>query len=748
MLVSYTFVEKPAFYELCDELGLLLEIELPFNQAGPLWLAKTPRIGPYKESVSEHARNIIQRLRSHPAIITWAPYAEYATPELKEELDTLFRELITREAPGTVYHWAFCSAGEDHVWVASAGHTFVRDLRTTFECDLPYVSEYGSCALSSYERIHKWMTPEEVWSERNPRQASAFHLPIDLRAYAYRTSTGGNTAISNLLHYTTQLIDGDVRSGKELVEASQLYQSFKARYQNEVYRRKKYDKLQGVRWWAYKDPAPVNGWGILDFDQVPKQAYYEFKRNFAPLAIAFAYRDELYPQPAGATLRIPVWLFNDLRAKVSLDVQCEVLDLQGHPLWTRSFPVEVDADASRAVGEVEWTLPASDTVQVYMMRATARERGGPRHCATTKYVKVVPKDAAALAKGVPDLGVRCRVLLIGDTKLAAAIGAHLRALNAETEIIDVDHFERLSELRDTRALRSKYDVIWLASFEALWKLLDDDMANGLAQAVRDGCGLVHTGGRSSFSGVSVYGSFLGLTPLAEVLPVKLKPGADWVLDVNPKLIQVLEKGWSDCGLKKAGFKAFNEVEPKPGAQVLMRIGEKPLLVSGRHGKGYTLALTAYTPEDAGSAPWRAFYGQLLMAARGDNPRYRYAAAGDSDKPQMQLLKEQPEADLALGCKAVAVRLHEDGGKFTLDLANGGRFARLIRLRVEWPDEASEKAVALLYSDNFFDLLPGEKKTIEVEVRRLAVTGRTLEGVLIVEGVNVAEQRIPLRVTAE
>jgi beta-galactosidase/beta-glucuronidase len=34
-LVNYTVVEKEDFYDLADRLGILLFIELPFNQEGP-----------------------------------------------------------------------------------------------------------------------------------------------------------------------------------------------------------------------------------------------------------------------------------------------------------------------------------------------------------------------------------------------------------------------------------------------------------------------------------------------------------------------------------------------------------------------------------------------------------------------------------------------------------------------------------------------------------------------------------------
>ena len=35
MTVNFTVVEKPEFYDLCDRLGILDVVELPFEQFGP-----------------------------------------------------------------------------------------------------------------------------------------------------------------------------------------------------------------------------------------------------------------------------------------------------------------------------------------------------------------------------------------------------------------------------------------------------------------------------------------------------------------------------------------------------------------------------------------------------------------------------------------------------------------------------------------------------------------------------------------
>jgi hypothetical protein len=340
-------------------------------------------------------------------------------------------------------------------------------------------------------------------------------------------------------------------------------------------------------------------------------------------------------------------------------------------------------------------------------------------------------------------------------------------LDAEVDVIDEDRLDRFTELREAESLKRKYDVVWLAPFESVWKILDDDMGNGLARAIRLGVGFVHTGGNFSFRGDVGRGACLDFTPLAEVLPIKLQTRNDLNLLGSSKDVRVLEYGWTDAGLKEIGIGPFNETEPKVDSRLIMKIGDWPLLASGRYGQGHTVAFMGFTPVNKGRAiqetiaplgfnpsdkkelspMWLCLYAQMLMAARGENPEYRYATVVAANKPLMQLLKEQPLAEVTLGSQPVNMSIKGKAGRFSLDLSNGDHFARLVRVRAEWEDEVNKPHV-LLYSDNYFDLLPREKRTIEVDLRLQAKPTGTVEGTLVVEGTNVAEQRIPIHLKVE
>jgi hypothetical protein len=99
--------------------------------------------------------------------------------------------------------------------------------------------------------------------------------------------------------------------------------------------------------------------------------YYHLKNAQARFAVNFAYEEALESQVAGKSLRIPVWVVNDYRREVPFDLHCEILDLQGHAVWSRNLTDTVGSDGAKQTGGVEWATP--DKPGVYVLRARAIE---------------------------------------------------------------------------------------------------------------------------------------------------------------------------------------------------------------------------------------------------------------------------------------------------------------------------------------------------------------------------------------
>jgi beta-mannosidase len=805
-VVAFTVVEKPEFYDLCDRLGILVMLEFPMSQEGPVEvLAYTnPRREIFvKESLSQF-RQIIIAHRNHPSIVVWVAFAEAAsrvkgvkwgpptgewdTEYGYEEYANQIGKLVEELTPGTVFHPSICDMGERHFWEANAGMGTTRGYQDHFNANARFVSEYGSVALPAYETLEKMLTPEEMWSTKNGSLPRWFDLPLSIPVCAYQTSFEYE-GFASALQRVDQFVDRHVTSIQELVDDSQLYQAFLFKYATECYRRKKYNSINGTRIWAYGEVTPGIRFNFVDYYRVPKMGYYFLKKAQERFAISFAYEEALESQVSGKRLRIPVWVINDHRREVPVEVQCEILDLRGQRVASCHSQGTVGSDESREVGVVEWVAP--DKPGVYVLRGQALERGpGKLAAGDSTFIKVTPKlFHRPLA-----------MLLIGENQYSFPISQMVRAMGIDVDVIDTNAIHQLAQLKDPEETRRKYDVAWLACFDSLWKLMDDEMADGLRQAVSLGVGFIHTGGPGSFHGGAGRAALLDVRSLAEVLPVVLRsrddviygrlyrpPGGKSQEFSRVKEIEVAAaggEGWNDFGLKEHGLSGFNDVDLKPGSLQIMTISGRPLLVTGQFGQGRTVAFTGFTPAYTEKmwpppgpqsfsswadlpivAPLRYFVDQelvadpvnksyfalfmrMIAAASGEQPATAFdELLAAKDKPLFEYLQDLPTTTLIL---PAAIRATASGGRANGNLAvtNGSEYARLVRVRAEWNEGEESSPYLVQYSDNFFDLLPGESKSLALEMLLAGEHMGNVSGTLVVEGPNVEPKRIAVEIQSQ
>jgi len=773
-LVAFTVVEKPDFYELCDRLGILEIVEFPFNQDGPvdvLSYSNSRRETFVRESLSQ-VRQIIIALRNHPSIIEWAAFAEahakgggwgignwdfdqygYGT------YSHAIGKLVADFAPGTVYHPSLCDMGEQHFWMGNAGMGNTDSYSQHFRAQTGFVSEYGSLSLPTLESLKKELSPDDMWSDKNNEPPRWHDLPVNVSAYSYLSSFDYD-GFASLLDRVNQYADRHIRSVQELVDDSQLYQAFLMKYATEAYRRKKYDPVNGTRFWDYGEVWPGIRWGIVDYFRVPKMSYYYVKQAQARFALNFAYEEALESQVSGKRLQIPVWIINDHDRLFPVKVECQIQDLSGHVVWNAAFDATIPADSKKKVGIIEWVAP--DTPGVYVLRghATVPDNNDPQ-ASTSTFIKVTPRLFSRLLN----------MLLIGQRKYAVPIAEIAKGSGISVDVIDETSLVDFGRLNDSEQLRKKYDVIWLAAFDSLWKLLNDDEVEGLKRAVHEGVGFIHTGGRGSFHGGFGEGACLDFTSLTDMLPVEVQNRYDLVLGeaderttmfsaFSPlKNIRTVNADWSDGGLKAFGLTGFNNTRPKPGTSEVLSIQGHPLLVLGSYGRGRTAVFTGFTPAYTEQrADWDAkviypylldqelyrdpiirsyFYVfmELLAAATGESPQIAYETLlSRRETPLFETLKDSPTAPLELAAGQVAVSGGE--AEFSVRLNNGNRFARLVHVRAEWDGAPQDIPYLILFDDNYFDLMPNETRTVHAKLLFASTNPSHISGKLIVRATNV------------
>jgi beta-mannosidase len=768
LVVNFTVVEKPEFYDLCDRLGILVVEELPFLQFGPQHIIDRdgPRREPYMQQARLQVSAIVTALRNHASIVEWAPLAEAhekagewsmgVDQQSYDDFMAQMKSIVTELAPGSIFHPSLCDLGEQHYWTAAAGMIWQKDpYQLLFDAKTGFVSEYGGISLSSYENLGKYLTPAQQWGGV-PNQPRWFNLPIDTAAYSYLTSFD-EPGLYSMLFRTEHWVDRDPRSLTELVSDTQLYQGLILNYAAQSFRRKKYDPVSGIRSWDFLELGPGFRFGIVDYDRVPKTAYWLMKRSQAPVALSFAYKDVLDSQLAGSQWSAPVWLINDSDKEVKGTVHAELVAPNGEKAAATDFPASIPADEKGSVGDFSLTLP--NTAGVYILRATL---SGSDSATETSFIKVV----------TPAFSARHRVLLIAQSKTAAPIVNLLRSIGLTVDVYDENALDQMaSDLTDGAALHARYDAIWVGCFEALAKVLPQPSARAIADAVKAGTGFIMTGGEGSFHGGLGRAAVVESTALNDILPVEIsgRPdliygphGMDDALYTDNPIDEIApgsdatENGASPEGfslLHHYGLTAFNAVTPRTGAHVELTIANQPLLVTGRFGAGRTAAFTGYTPAadqfstqptddyiiaEPQTRAYLVLFADLLADVMPGTPHRAPDLLAEHEKPAFQLLKEQPQTDLAVTSIQPAQTTADGGFRSRVRLVNKGGYAHLVHMRFTWPQAGPAPYLAEL-SDNDFEMLPNETREIDLAWR--TSDEKTTAGTLIVNAANAPEVRL-------
>jgi beta-mannosidase len=290
--------ESDDFYDVCDELGILVWQDFAFG------CAYYPDTGVWPAVVRREAESNVTRLRHHPSLVVWCGNNEnlmmwqakwgdktnHPPRYVGEHLyDTVLPEVLQRLDPERPYIPSSPFGGEDpnsggqgdqhywDVWHGRGDWVHYRDSTARF------ASEYG---FASSPSLRAW---REVF--RPGRSFPSADVPVveqaDLRGGARdpivrwhdKTLKGYETFLGYVwLHYP------ESTKFEDWVYYSQLNQRDAIRAAIEHYRRSEFCK--GSLIWQLNDCWPVQSWALVDSLGQPKSAWFELKRLHAPLLVS------------------------------------------------------------------------------------------------------------------------------------------------------------------------------------------------------------------------------------------------------------------------------------------------------------------------------------------------------------------------------------------------------------------------------------------------------------------------------
>jgi uncharacterized membrane protein len=215
-----------------------------------------------------------------------------------------------------------------------------------------------------------------------------------------------------------------------------------------------------------------------------------------------------------------------------------------------------------------------------------------------------------------------RVLLAGESWVTHSV--HVKGVDSFTTSTYVEGADRLREALGQAGLEVDYlpahlvpgrfpgSAADLAAYGAV--ILSDIGANSLLlapatfersavapnrlasieQYVRDGGGLLMIGGYLSFAGIEAKARYHG-TPVEDALPVTISATddrAEHPEGVHPAVVQPRHPVLDGVPEDWPALLGYNQLTPKPAAQVLVRCGPDPLLTVGTHGAGRSAAFAS------------------------------------------------------------------------------------------------------------------------------------------------------------
>ncbi len=313
-------INKEAFYEICDELGLLVWTE--FHLACNLYDGE----GEYLRVLDQESRSIIRRVRQHASLAIWCG---------GNELFNAWSGMTDQSFALRLLNKNCYELDRDTPFIATAplggmahGDYRFRDERgrELFEIfgqarNTAY-SEFGCPGPSAVDCLESFMPEGELFP---PRPGTAWETHHGLRAWEMDPRTW-------LCQDTIEHYFGPTQTLEQLVERGQLLQAEGYKFIFEEARRQKPVCAMALNW-CFNEPWPsaANN-NIVSWPHRPKPAYYAVQAACRPVLVSA--RVEKFAWCSGEVFEAEIWILNESvdtvhsgSVEVELDVAGQLMQL-------------------------------------------------------------------------------------------------------------------------------------------------------------------------------------------------------------------------------------------------------------------------------------------------------------------------------------------------------------------------------------------------------------------------------------
>jgi beta-mannosidase len=316
--------EDPVFYEICDELGILVWQDFMFS------CAEYPdHIDWFRKLANQEARHNVIKLRHHPSIAIWCGNNEnnwgFEEWDYKIKVDGKnlgnrlyledFPKICAQEDPTRLY-WPSSpyggsranspEAGDRHVWEIWSGW---QDFKHYTKDKSKFVSEFGFQAAPDPKTIDFFAKEDEK------------EIFSDVMLNHNKQVEGTERLLKFInAHY------GLVSEFDSIVYLTQLNQAEAIKTGVEHWRSRKY-KTAGTLYWQINDSWPVFSWSCIDYFKRPKALYFYTRRFF----------NKLLPLAKNKDGDIVISVINDGDYVNKINLEFELWSVSGELLMNKTY---------------------------------------------------------------------------------------------------------------------------------------------------------------------------------------------------------------------------------------------------------------------------------------------------------------------------------------------------------------------------------------------------------------------------
>jgi len=327
------YYEEDELFDLCDELGLMLQFEFKFANAS--YPVKDQE---WMNNLREEIEQQTKRCRNHPSIVIWSGNNEI---ENFPGYDQLFHDfiggIVNRLTPGAFYEVGSGAHGSGDIHSWGVWH--------------------GNEPVESYLGVEGFVTEFGMQSPPPPKTVRAYtdaagRGSIDSAEMQYHELDGSGHGIAIIMHYTEENFGPAPKDFDDTLWLTDINQAWMMRYGVEHWRRDM-PRSMAAAIWQYNDCWPCSTWSMVDWYRRAKAVLCQSKHFFAPVLVSGL--------PDAQSGKAEIWVTSDAPKDMAGELNWSVTTAAGELLREGSKQIDVPARTSRATEE----LDLSELVQAH-----------------------------------------------------------------------------------------------------------------------------------------------------------------------------------------------------------------------------------------------------------------------------------------------------------------------------------------------------------------------------------------------